>query len=322
MGKLIAFILSLYTTFMGTFNIYFEKDIRIPTFEEVVTSGFEQEPIELTLDTEEPAEEYTKKEYGRFARDMELNYWRSCLDTTCQRIYDEVLRNLVGYKDTFFDFGKSDFTEDQFWKATRAIHMDYPETRMYMTLYYEYDCEMNKAVCCEVRCGYLWRMWQYFSPRQMEMTMNAINLVCDSIIARMPDGTNAEKYEYLAREIARKTTYTDNDEKDYLLRVNYDFSYSYMNGILLKGKGLCQAYAQAYQYLCHRAGLWNITVSGGNHEWNMVKLEDGSTYHVDVTWADGVGGFDEYYFLMTQEEAEYDHTIKEGYPEATGESLR
>lgn len=63
-------------------------------------------------------------------------------------------------------------------------------------------------------------------------------------------------------------------------------------GILIKGVGVCEGYAQAMKFLCSKAGVECIVVSGqgdgGDHAWNMVKI-GGKYYHVDVTWDDPVG---------------------------------
>ncbi len=63
------------------------------------------------------------------------------------------------------------------------------------------------------------------------------------------------------------------------------------------GKGVCEAYAHAYDYLCGVFGIDCMTVVGeagentensdtlGGHAWNYVCI-DGSWYVVDVTWGD------------------------------------
>lgn len=78
---------------------------------------------------------------------------------------------------------------------------------------------------------------------------------------------------------------------------HYDTSYSAYgpDGVLLRGSGVCQSYADAYKLLLDKAGIENCSVSGtadngsGNgpqgHAWNMVKLGN-EWYHVDTTWDD------------------------------------
>lgn len=62
-----------------------------------------------------------------------------------------------------------------------------------------------------------------------------------------------------------------------------------VDGILLKGVGVCEGYAQTFKMLLEKVGIESIIVSEPriNHAWNMVKI-DGEYYHVDVTWDDPV----------------------------------
>lgn len=58
-------------------------------------------------------------------------------------------------------------------------------------------------------------------------------------------------------------------------------------GALVSGEALCEGFAKAFSYLCNRAGIENIIVTGYtdvDHMWNMVKMDDGNWYHVDCTW--------------------------------------
>ena len=63
---------------------------------------------------------------------------------------------------------------------------------------------------------------------------------------------------------------------------------------------VCEGYAQAFQYLCEltdfEGGVRCVLVTGsldGNrnalHSWNLVRMEDGKNYAVDVTWLDTEG---------------------------------
>lgn len=77
-------------------------------------------------------------------------------------------------------------------------------------------------------------------------------------------------------------------------------------GLLMKGKGVCQAYSYAYQYLMERLGIECYVTSSQeiNHAWNIVNV-DGSYYHVDCTWDDPVydrlGMVGHGYFLVSDE---------------------
>ncbi len=64
---------------------------------------------------------------------------------------------------------------------------------------------------------------------------------------------------------------------------------------IIDGKGVCETYAKAYEYLLSLVGVETLTVSGaagtGNssawelHAWNIVHI-DGVWYTVDATWGD------------------------------------
>ncbi|HHT15132.1 MAG: transglutaminase domain-containing protein [Christensenellales bacterium] len=64
-------------------------------------------------------------------------------------------------------------------------------------------------------------------------------------------------------------------------------------GVLLRGKGVCESYALAYQMLLAEADMEGIYVTGysrgESHAWNLVNI-DGEWTYVDVTWGDPKGG--------------------------------
>jgi hypothetical protein len=87
---------------------------------------------------------------------------------------------------------------------------------------------------------------------------------------------------------------------------------------LVKGIGVCQAYAEAAKLLLNKVGIECEVVVGTsrdeNHAWNIVKL-DNEYYMLDVTWNDPtteVDGEEEYvyydYFNLTQEQFAVDHS--------------
>ncbi len=100
-----------------------------------------------------------------------------------------------------------------------------------------------------------------------------------------------------------------------IFNANYDYTYTNYgaDGVLLKGTGVCDSYARAYQLLLTAAGIDSTIVTGyaggGAHGWNMVKL-GGSWYHVDCTWDDpGTGGEENWtYFCLTDEQLAADHS--------------
>ena len=65
-------------------------------------------------------------------------------------------------------------------------------------------------------------------------------------------------------------------------------------GALVNGKCVCEGYARSFQYICALYGIEAICVSGDGtnssgseaHMWNMVVMNDGKWYYMDVTWDD------------------------------------
>ena len=93
---------------------------------------------------------------------------------------------------------------------------------------------------------------------------------------------------------------------------NYDYTYTeyYPRGVLLKGHGVCQSYALAFEMLMKKMGIECVTLTsyGMNHAWNLVKL-NGAWCHVDCTWDDpGEGGYERYdYFGLNDSIMGLDH---------------
>lgn len=74
-------------------------------------------------------------------------------------------------------------------------------------------------------------------------------------------------------------------------------------GAIAEGKGVCQSYTLAYEYLAKLAGINDIYfVSNSYHSWNMVKL-NGNWYHIDATFDDPIndvlGRVSHKYFLIS-----------------------
>ena len=79
-------------------------------------------------------------------------------------------------------------------------------------------------------------------------------------------------------------------------------------GIIEKNTGVCESYTEVFGLLLNFAGIENIRVTGtagGDHAWNLVKLDDGEWYWVDVTWNDinwDIYGAYHIYFAVTDTE--------------------
>lgn len=126
-----------------------------------------------------------------------------------------------------------------------------------------------------------------------------------------------EKVQLLTEECLACGAETDLEKALWLhdwLIYNADYDYSYTeygpDGVLLKGTGVCQSYADAYSSLLTEAGIENIVVIAPemDHAWNIVKI-DGVYTHVDCTWDDpNSGGLENHtYFGLCDSEMAQEH---------------
>ena len=59
-----------------------------------------------------------------------------------------------------------------------------------------------------------------------------------------------------------------------------------MVGFLMENSGVCESFAKTFQYYCYLYGVYSIQVTGDNHMWNMIRIDD-KWFGVDCTWDDG-----------------------------------
>jgi len=116
----------------------------------------------------------------------------------------------------------------------------------------------------------------FWGLMQTKTDIAALMSKADEIIASVtrPDMTPYEKEKALHDYICTHTIYT--------LGIN-EGAY----GILIEGKGSCDAYADTMNLLLNRIGIYCIKIHGlcGSeaHAWNIVMI-DGKYYHLDTTW--------------------------------------
>lgn len=103
---------------------------------------------------------------------------------------------------------------------------------------------------------------------------------------------------------------------------------------------VCEGYAKAFQYLCDlssfKGSIQSHIVSGyagdsyssGPHMWNIVTMEDGKNYHVDITFIDGglaaaflcgvaATGYDNLYTVANEVAYQFDSETLNLYPAKT-----
>lgn len=82
---------------------------------------------------------------------------------------------------------------------------------------------------------------------------------------------------------------------EYLIKnMRYDNRYYSPYHAFSKGRGMCMAYALAFQRIMQEMQIPCLYVKGNDHAWNMVKIGK-YWYNIDVTWDDSYSSYR--YFL-------------------------
>lgn len=122
------------------------------------------------------------------------------------------------------------------------------------------------------------------------------------------NGTNStyEKVKNIHDMLCQDVVYTEDKLLEYEQTAIDIFLPGYA-GVLNRQEGVCEAYAKAFKLLCMKAkipcmiavgyGKWGN--EGGNHAWNMVKLDNGQWYAVDTTWDDLDNGYIIHEFFLS-----------------------
>ena len=147
------------------------------------------------------------------------------------------------------------------------------------------DGTLEVSLCATVQ--------KYYSPQLEAQVEELIATVRENMDA---DYDRAQKVKYIALLLDGIAEY-DNSSFDGFggvvisgTKTEY-FSWSYY-GTLLKGVGVCESYAKAFQKLCQAFDVPCVMVSSLIHIWNYVQLDDGNWYMIDVT-----GGLKNEFFL-------------------------
>ena len=161
---------------------------------------------------------------------------------------------------------------DQAEEVMYALESDYPE------LFWIDDCY---SVYYYIDTGQATEFKSKEAIDRNEVERKTAEL--DSVVSGfVPDtGSRAELIRSIHDWIALKITYdlsTDDSGNVY--------------GALVEERARCAGYAYAFNYLCKLNGIPSIYLAGSvkdydaPHAWNIVKMDDGKWYYVDVTWDD------------------------------------
>lgn len=214
------------------------------------------------------------------------------------RLFQEATEDSISISSTDGDYAR--------WSVT-GYAWDYDVSRDSNGYYYDFEIE-----------------YKYYATEEQEQAVsNKINSIVNTVRSRNYSDYQAVKY--IHDLICNSTTY------DYAAVENATdktFSYAFTAyGALIKGRVVCQGYANAFYRICKELGYNVRFVSSspyeGCHAWNLIQLDD-KYYFVDATWDDEIKDdpsiieefesedVDEYfYFLVDYDKLRSEDTVRQ-----------
>ena len=234
----------------------------------------------------------------------ETPFFYGLMDEADRAVYTEIeaAMDVQKFKDgrdlEYIHESADDEEHGRYWRIFECVSYEHPENvfspsewgsqgrRIHVLFRHTADKYNDGSV--EKRLGWL---------RQIEETS-------DRIIKEMPQNlTRYGKYMYLARTLGGIVEYDYSDTDGTV--VSEDPGYpSSLVGVYIYGKAVCEGYAQAYAYLCKRAGLFCTELIAGEHAWNLIRL-NGELYYFDLTWMDS--GELNWYHPNSYDDLDQDH---------------
>lgn len=220
----------------------------------------EAQNLEETLEPGDSGDEYT------FSA-QEYPYYQM-LSEDQQSVYRQIYANAMELTARFAP--ERTVTAGDVKKAFEAVIGDHPELFWLETGYS--GKYMGNGQCVEIDLKY------NSTANDLENAKKSFDAAAQNLIAGAASlGSDYEKEKYVHDALAAALTYD----------LSADMNQSAYSA-LVNGKSVCAGYARAYQYLLQQMGIpcyYCTGYSGGDHAWNIVKLDDGY-YNVDVTWDD------------------------------------
>ena len=121
---------------------------------------------------------------------------------------------------------------------------------------------------------------------------NLTNYIQSTILPQLAlDGkTTYQKVKAIYDWITRNVRYDEKNKDDN----SYYLKYTAYAAAIDK-KAVCQGYTNLFYRLANDAGIDCRIITGGNHAWNIVRMDDGKYYCMDATWDEGQSSYS--YFL-------------------------
>ena len=180
--------------------------------------------------------------------------------------------------ETYLDVSSYGFDRDAVQQAFYLLRDEHPEL-FYIPTCYPMDDGAGIISYIDIK-------YDRFSPSEIPSLRARYEAkIKDAISWTSPTMSEYEKAKALHDWIVRNVSYGYNKDSQYTQHDTARNAY----GPVVKGRGICEGYAEAYKDLCHRVGIKCTTVSSSEirHEWNIVTI-NGQNYHVDCCWDDPI----------------------------------
>ncbi len=239
--------------------------------------------------------------YGAEARTVERYGGSTITEPNVKYVYDLLCDELtrdVPAKEVKLDESKH-VTIDDVRVAYSLFISDYPEC-FWANADYSYSHRENNILSISPKYS--------FEGAALTTARAALEEAVTDIMSGMPNTNNYDKALYLHDRLVENVTY------------EFIGHHQTAYGALVDGKAVCAGYAAAYQLLLQRAGITAWTVTGYSnepgeepvaHAWNVLWPEDGVCVYTDATWNDSDRDTYHYYFNISKDEMEKDHTTSE-----------
>ena len=198
-------------------------------------------------------------------------------DTSVSKLSEEIAQTIYDC-ETHIDVSSYGFDRDTVQKAFYLLRDEHPEL-FYMPTCYPMDDGTGII-------SYIDMKYDRFSPSEIPSLRSKYEAkVKEAVSWTSPTMSEFEKAKALHDWIVRNVSYGYNKDSQYTQHDTARNAY----GPIVKGRGICEGYAEAYKDLCHRVGVTCDTVSSSEirHEWNIVTINS-QNYHVDCCWDDPI----------------------------------
>ena len=197
-------------------------------------------------------------------------YGYSTLTAEEKKLYDEIVAGIEGLRYKICD--EDAYSLEEWSKIYGLVYMQEPR------LFY-----MN----AKLKVGKLFYLTKDASA--INDMQKSIDAVADKLVAEANGkSTTFEKLKVFHDYLVLNSTFELKEEL-----TNYNSTiYNALGSGEAQGNIQCAGYAKAMQYLCDKAGIVSMVVTGETstgqtHAWNVVDV-DGKWYNLDATWDDPI----------------------------------